>query len=78
MITSFNNSQKTPNNKEVIIGASNQNGQMLSVGSFPNTIQLCTMNEEKRKPDARIIVVIGMFVVSLILLLGSNLFLLSL
>ena len=39
-MTSFTHSLKIPNNKEVIIGASNQNGQMLSVGSFSNTIEL--------------------------------------
>ena len=35
------------------------------------------MNEEKRKPDAKVVVVTGMFIVSLILLLGSVLFFLS-
>lgn len=39
-MTPSNHSQMIPNNKEVIIGASNQNGQMISVGSFLNTIQL--------------------------------------
>ena len=30
------------------------------------------MNEEKRKPNAQVVVVTGMFIVSLILLLGKG------